>query len=537
MKNRFSKNYLISASAGLLAGLLLQPVAAAPLSLSNIPLIVAITSDPNMMFLFDTSGSMNHIVVDKPYDASTIYGTCPETYKDRGTTKPLALNNSTTYYLVNSSGTAKIGNASGTPSWTDNTAGKCFNPSLTYQASLIAPSDSSLADSLRYYSYSYSGNYLNWYFSNSNQSGPNTSLSTINLTSSITGVRRSDAKTRMEVAKSSLSILISNSLTHTYVGLTTFDSSSVGASVVVDLDKIDTGTHKTNLLNKINTLGAYGGTPLTSTLAQVGRYFVKSGGAYYGSSPNVSKKTNIHDLFTIEPKEGAASKDYITSACQKSFIVTMTDGEPSSDTKYNTELGKWADNQTSEDNDFDDVAAAMFDIDFKYSGDGTKPDDFKNNIVNYTIGFELNTTLLENAAKLGGGKYFTVSSGTDLSKAFEDATTDIVAKSGTMSSVAFNSSQLLDIGSAIYQAKFNSGNWYGALEAKPLDKYGVIGSVSWEAGALLNSMTYTNRKIFTYDKTTLKDGIPFAWANMNTAQKDDLRVGVDSNNSGSVDDT
>ena len=567
MKTNKTKKYLISAGAGLLACMFTQPLLA-EIGLSNVPLIAATNVDPNMMFIIDTSGSMNHIVVDAPYVASTTYATCPESITSGRRTTTVALSkDAVTYYLsIASDGTALINSSSGTSvSWLGNTANRCFKPDWDYQAALISPSDSSLAASLRYYTYSYSGNYLNWYFSNAARTGAADNIVSISLSSTTTGKRRADTKTRLEVTKASLTSLITNSITKAYVGLTIFKydagydlvpNDRNGANVVSNLADINVGSNKSNLLTTIDGFSAYGGTPLSSALAQVGRYFVKNDRTLTFTTAEteyVSSPQQAHTLFNKLPRSGAAGQEYILKSCQKNFVITMTDGEPSADSNYNTTLlGKWADGASSEADDFDDIAGALYNLDLR-------PDlgtNVKNNVIRYVIGFEKDIDLLKHAALLGNGKkltddstgyYFTATNTSELSTAFDKIATDIDAQDGAMSSVAFNSSQL-EQNSAIYQATFNTGRWYGALNALPLKDNGDIELdttktppvpvTAWKAGDTLNAMNYTNRKIFTYDKTTLKDGIPFAWASLNVAQKDDLRKdGVDSNDSGGVDDT
>jgi type IV pilus assembly protein PilY1 len=575
MKTYKTRKYLISAGAGLLACMFTQPLLAA-INLSNVPLIAATNVDPNMMFLIDTSGSMNHIVVDTPYDANTTYGSCPGTK---------GLSTSNKYYLtVASDGTAKISNTSTSTSvsWLGNTSNRCFTSSATYDAALIVPSDSGLANSLRYFTYSYKGNYLNWYFSNANQTDAADNFVSISLSSTTTGIRRTDTKTRMEVTKTSLTNLVTNSIRNAYVGLTIFKTGSSesdnGANVVNNLADINAGSNKSTLLSTINGLSASGGTPLASALAQLGRYFVTTDPeqelTFTSPNNNVSSPKQAYALFDTPPKSVAATPPapadgYILKSCQKNFVITMTDGEPSVDSNYNSTLGKWADGDGTKTalNDFDDIAGALYDLDLR-------PDlgtDVKNNIVSYVIGFDKDLYLLKRAALLGNGiqpnpdtdsdplvdssgstndstgYYFTASNTSELSTAFDKITTDIDAQDGAMSSVAFNSSQL-EQNSAIYQATFNTGRWYGSLNAIPLKDNGDIEYdtqtppapiTSWKAGDTLDAMTYTNRKIFTFDNTASPpDGKAFTWTNLNVNQKNDLRKdGVDSDNNLTVNDT
>src|ERR1700704_5648521 len=53
-------------------------LSAAPLILSDVPLVVSTSVSPNIMVLLDNSGSMTNIVPDAPYDA-TATQSCPLT--------------------------------------------------------------------------------------------------------------------------------------------------------------------------------------------------------------------------------------------------------------------------------------------------------------------------------------------------------------------------------------------------------------------------------------------------------------------------
>lgn len=102
---------------------------------------------------------------------------------------------------------------------------------------------------------------------------------------------------------------------------------------------------------------------------------------------------------------------------------------------------------------------------------------------------------------------------------------NIIARTGSSASVATNSTSLLS-GSNIYQAKFNSGEWYGELIAYPISTAGVIGTAAWNAGTKLASPTSTTRIIITYNPTTA-DGVSFRWASLTAAQQTAIQ-GADS---------
>lgn len=105
------------------------------------------------------------------------------------------------------------------------------------------------------------------------------------------------------------------------------------------------------------------------------------------------------------------------------------------------------------------------------------------------------------------------------------AFSNIIGRTASSASVATNSTSLLS-GSNIYQAKFNSGEWYGELIAYPISLTGVISPQTWNAGTKLASPTAASRIIITYNPT-IADGAPFLWANLTAAQQTAIQ-GADS---------
>lgn len=98
-----------------------------------------------------------------------------------------------------------------------------------------------------------------------------------------------------------------------------------------------------------------------------------------------------------------------------------------------------------------------------------------------------------------------------------NAFSDIQAKTGSSASVAANSSSV-STNSYIYQAKFNSGEWYGELIAYPISTAGVIGAPTWNAGTKLANPVASSRVIITYKPST-KDGTAFTWASLDSSQQ------------------
>ena len=504
------------------------------LTLPDVPLIVNAAVKPNIMMILDTSGSMGAIVPEAPYDATASYG--------GGACNSSTLSTSSTYYLrVNTNGTAQFSTSSSggsKKSWAKNNKNYCFKPSANYKGRLFIGGNST-GDIY------YSGNYLNWYFSNASQTGPATATEF-----GVGAIKRQGTSSRIGVMQSVMDDLLTNTLTNAEIGLMSYDSpisdggstnsDSYKGRVIEGLQDVD--TNRATLKTAVSGLTADGYTPLASSLAQAGRYFVEGfNNPLTLNSPNVSNK-NAYSLFNKEPRY-SDSNDKPTSSspameeCQSNYIISLTDGKPKKyDDTFSEDLAKWDDNDddrsisdsTSDKYDFDDVAAALYDTNLRPDLSGT------SNITTHVVGFELNHTLLSDAAAAGGGDYFTTNDTTSLKTALSSIFTNIQAQVGSIASVAFNSSQL-DTGSAIFQAIYDTGDWTGTLSALPLDNVGAVGSASWEAGNLLDAANPDNRNIFTYDNTANSGtggGIPFVWGSLNTDQKDDFRQSVDEDGDG-----
>ena len=493
------------------------------LTIPKVPLIVDTGEAPNLMMIADTSGSMQSIVVDAPYDDAVNYGTCSGGNK---------LPTNKTYYLhVKSGGGAQIKYKPNTTwkykDWA-NANNQCFDPGSTYDAILVKSGASWLKDS-------FSGNYLNWYFSDAID---NSDVASGPDNFGAGAKKKPEVPDRTEVMKTVMIDLFNNTMTNANVGIASFIKSDVNSpgsnkyngKINKGLIDIDAGSNRATLVSTTQALPQDNSTPLASVLAQVGRYYVEGkNGSLTISSPHVTGPKNAYTLFDHVPNYTNASEKptslnpAIANACQGNYVIALTDGEPTSDTEYSNDLAKWEDNSTSSSNNFDDVAAALYDLDLRPDLSGNQ------NVTTHVVGFALSNTLLQRTADFGGGDFLVATDSASLSTAFNAIFANIQAEVGSIASVAFNSSQL-DTGSTIFQAMYDTGSWSGTLTAFPLDNLGAIGSATWEAGNVLGSISPASRDIFTFDNTAnagAGEGIPFVWGSLNTAQKDDLRQGID----------
>ena len=167
----------------------------------------------------------------------------------------------------------------------------------------------------------------------------------------------------------------------------------------------------------------------------------------------------------------------------------------------------------------DDVAKALFDVDLR--PDLTKPAPVppataaKNNITTYMIGFAdptvQNDPLLINTARQGGGRFIAATDGPSLVEALQSIISDALAKDAAAAAVAVTNAQIT-AGSVGYASSYNSGSWYGDLEAYSLDLSTGLqtGPIQWSARDRLNAQAASTRKIASFNGSA---GAAFTTAN------------------------
>jgi hypothetical protein len=230
------------------------------------------------MLLLDNSGSMAHIVPSSPsYDAATTYESCSTASYQvaAGSNIELRISSNKTYFSCNSgcSGTYDWGNASTTA--LNSKTKKCFIPTATYLADLNA--DSSGSPSGNHGSATeYSGNFLNWYFSNSTRTTGDTFASGATY--------KAGTLPRYLIANASAKSLVDN-LSGINLGLSKYKNptdaagSGGGANILFNISSLTTA-NKTTIKSQLDTIAAsYAGgvngtyTPLASAFKEIARYY------------------------------------------------------------------------------------------------------------------------------------------------------------------------------------------------------------------------------------------------------------------------
>lgn len=292
----------------------------------------------------------------------------------------------------------------------------------------------------------FNGNYLNWLQSNGTV-----------------------AKTRIEIVRDVTTQLLNN-LNGVNVGLMRFNFEQ-GGPVLHAME--DIGTAREDLKSTVASLNANGWTPLSETLYEAGQY-------YAGRSVDYGDGYNIRSVAESRVGGTLSSLTYdspLEFSCQKNYIVLLSDGEPTRDVHaenkiealpgFTTNVGPRCERLPgvgyNNGKCLDEMAEYLFkkDLSAEHSGD--------QNVVTYTIGFAMDLPLLESTASRGGGRYYRADDTTTLASALTKIVVSILddATTFTAPSVpvnAFNRTQNLD---DIFVTVFNPSstvNWPGNLK-------------------------------------------------------------------------
>ncbi|MCX5801048.1 MAG: PilC/PilY family type IV pilus protein [Candidatus Eisenbacteria bacterium] len=299
----------------------------------------------------------------------------------------------------------------------------------------------------------YMGNYLNWIFYHAS-------------TAQRGGIPR---MTRIQVAKAAVADII-NETDGVRFGIMKFNYDTGGTMVA------NIGTAKATLLTRLYDIGGTAWTPTAESMVTALDYFKQSG----SSAP-------------------------IQAWCQHNFVIVVTDGFPTMDRNLPSYIGDYDhdgldpgncasigapyDESNKCSHYMDDVALYLHNNDMRPDLDGNQ------NVVTYTIGFNVDAGLLQETANDGGGLYFNANNPEELANSLTETVADIVTRmsSGTAAAVVSTESAS---NRQVYRAKFKPGEWQGHLEAFDLP-YDESDSPVWDAGVQLQSQSADARNIYT----------------------------------------
>jgi type IV pilus assembly protein PilY1 len=226
-------------------------------------------------------------------------------------------------------------------------------------------------------------------------------------------------------------------------------------------------------------LPAGGNTPISEALVDMGRYFV-------GEKQNLGAYSKYDRNTTTGGSTSSPPPSPMDVYCRENFVVLITDGLPTADLNDHHGGAFDATFGVDYDGDGDETPGSepslpnggttwLDDVAF-YLHENDLLDDAvmaeQNNITTYTIGFALETALLQNTATNGGGGYYTTSSASGLAADLAEVLLRITAQSGsfTAATVPAARTAFLD---GFYRAQFTPSNttafWPGSLQAFTLD--------------------------------------------------------------------
>ena len=382
--------------------------------------LVSVPIEPNVMIVFDTSGSMGTAdVVSEDYNPAKIY---------KGVTSSATFNTDDVYYQTSTS--------TSTTSWTD------FK--IKASAIICPEAKEELINNRIWIGYL-------------TTSGTKSACATSGTKNRwITGNYRNyltmPKRTREAVAKEAIANLI-NTTDNVRFGLFRFNG-SIGGKLLRTC-----GATKAEVIASLNAITSSGNTPLGNALADVGLYF---------AGMQSWSETNVRFTSPIQYR------------CQKNYVIYMTDGEPNEDSTAMKKMtqnpyinGDYISTVKSKNTYIDDVAKYLFEQDVNPS----IPE--KQNIITYTIGFMTAQDLLQRTATWGGGAYYTASNSTALSKAFQEIMSTISEQNASFVSPAIPRDKQNNTyaGNSIYMGFFRpqqTGVWNGNIKKYGLDSAGNI---------------------------------------------------------------
>ncbi len=248
----------------------------------------------------------------------------------------------------------------------------------------------------------YSANYLNW-----RESAVSTTTNT-----------------RLEIVQDVFSNLMT-SISNINVAVMRYDNRSrednEGGYFVMPMAEL-TDANRTDYIDAVNAFTPRGYTPLAETMYEAYRYY-QGGSVKFGNSSRPD--TNVAGV--LEPGNSDMYKSPIEYQCQKNFVVLLTDGEPTYDTDADTDIESLPSfstvtgNRSCSGNCLDELTEYM------YKQDCSNSLNDKQNVISFTIGFNTNQTLLNEAAIKGGGKYYTADDTAGLTDVFTSILTEILA--------------------------------------------------------------------------------------------------------------
>ncbi|MBW2059145.1 MAG: hypothetical protein JRJ26_16785 [Deltaproteobacteria bacterium] len=221
---------------------------------------------------------------------------------------------------------------------------------------------------------------------------------------------------KIDIAKQVLTELVEATFGVRF-GILSYNENKEGGSIqfpVQDMTSGPTGTRQ-QLIDIINDLETHSGTPLAESQFEAHRYFMPKSWANGGP------------FFDVGPYKNADTP--IQNWCQRNYVVHVTDGSATEDTDsiLKTEIGdvEGDDKEDWDDWEVDDVIDDI--AQYMYTHDYSDLEGMQN-VITYTVGFNIDYQALKDAAQQGGGKYYYCEDTRDLANAFHSIIGEIIQR-------------------------------------------------------------------------------------------------------------
>lgn len=387
--------------------------------------------EPNILIIFDNSGSMNDNVPGPPYNPNTLYDPLVVPQSDAGKV----------YYRRFWGG------------W------ELFANSIS--EILCSDARTALTNYGHYEGYTSSNCRRNYY-----------TLRTGNYRNYLAWINNDPlySKPKLQVAKEVITEFL-NTINGVRIGVMIFNYDE-GGRLQSSIRSLDEQT-RSQLISDINDITANTWTPLAETLYEAGLYF-KGAPSYFNSGVQYTSPIQYY--------------------CQRNYVILITDGMSTQDRNpiLANQIGDRDGDQREpigapndphyEDNGsdyLDDVAKYLYETDLRSDLTG------QQNITTYTIGFTTNNDLLERTATHGHGRYYYAMTAQELASAFQNIVGEILEKTSCFVApiVPVSRMERTSAGDKIYLALFQPNKnkmWSGNIK-----KYGIAQSGS-DVGQLLD---------------------------------------------------
>ncbi len=331
-----------------------------------------------------------------------------------------------------------------------------------------------------YFSRLYSGNYLNYL--------------------AVEGEGESITTTRMAIMKRAAKDALGSLEDNINVGLMRFNTDADGGRIIAEMQPARENI--ASLSNTIDNLSADGGTPLSEVLYEAGQYMTSSTARYSARTAEKSENRSIAEAFKAGSNTEFSLPDLSNSCGVVKKIVLFTDGAPSADGDADEKIDDKISLISDEDLSHDTVAInrncgddnsglATSDSNNVEHGHCMEEVTFAlhelNGIITDTIGGFSGTSATEtkkkltDTAKAGGGSFESVSSYDSVREAFQNSASETIESPSTFTApaIAVSSYNSLQISDELYYAVFEPNNtaaWKGNLKRYRITNDGVVDS-------------------------------------------------------------